>query len=221
MKASQEDQIIELISSSDENNNRSPMIKMNKHEIVQYQVFIDEEIGEPKKYRDLISALYSAGSNDVFNIIINSIGGYLSSTLAIIEAIKTTNATVVAILTGDCHSAASIIALHCHNIIVTDSATMMIHTVQLGYGGNMHSVQRHADFSTKTSNELLHSTYEGFLTDKEMLDVRTGVELWLDSKEIKKHLNNKMKFLEEKLSKKNSKKPSRKTDLSDLDDSTS
>jgi len=199
--------IIELLTNGGDHEERSSMIKSQKQEITQYQVFIDEEIGEPKKYRDLISSLYAAGPHDVFNIMINSVGGYLSSTSAIIEAIKSTEATVVAVLTGECHSAASIIALHCHNIVVTDSATMMIHTVQLGYGGNTHSVQRHADFSTKTANKLLDSTYIGFLSDKELADIKTGVEIWLDNKEIKKRLGNKLKLMQSKSEKVKPTKP--------------
>ena len=67
--------IIELITGGEEmQQQHSPMIKSQKQEITQYQVFIDEEIGEPKKYRDLISSLYAAGPHDIFNIMICSIG---------------------------------------------------------------------------------------------------------------------------------------------------
>ena len=47
-----------------------------------YTVFIDEDIIEPKHYRELLSLLFNASENDHINFMINSGGGNLSTALA-------------------------------------------------------------------------------------------------------------------------------------------
>ena len=121
-------------------------IKSNRQEMFSHMVSFDKEIGEPHLYRDLIHLLYMADDNVEFNLLLNSPGGNLSAAMAIIEAIKNTEAMVRAVIIHECHSAASIIALNCHEIVVTDTAHMMIHTASYGSCGNTHGIQRHVDF---------------------------------------------------------------------------
>jgi ATP-dependent protease ClpP protease subunit len=179
--------LLELLSIEPQEQ-RAGMIKTQKQEMFLHQVFLDEDIGAPSKYRELISALYSASEMDVFNLIINSSGGAAASCGAIVEAIQGTDATVRAVLLGDCHSAASIIALNCDEVIVSDSATMMIHTASFGTSGNTHLVKGYVDFSHKVINKLLDKTYTGFLSEQELNNVKMGHEVWLDSEEIGQRL---------------------------------
>ena len=185
---------MELLSV-DSQEDTSSIIKTQKHEMNVHQVFIDEEIGPPNKYRELISMLYMASQTDTFIFYINSPGGELDSASAIIEAILVTEATVNAILIGQCFSAASFIALNCDDVIVTDSAEMMIHTAQFSAGGNTHSIKGSVDFSHKVINKMLDKTYTGFLTEQEIDSVKKGQEIWLDSEDIKKRLNFKLEHL--------------------------
>ena len=138
--------------------------------------------------------MLNAEEYDQFVIIINSVGGELSTACSIIEAIKSTDAMVRCVIVGECHSAASIIALNCHNIMVTDSATMMVHTANFASMGSTGQIKSHVDFSSKRIRSLLESTYDGFLTKEEMSDLHKGVEHWFDSKEIAKRLGNRIKI---------------------------
>lgn len=185
------DQIIEIVESSPS----SSMIKVSKHEIYSYTVFLDEDIGEPKKYRDLIHQLYTTSDNDEYNLVINSDGGDLSSALAIVEAIKNSESLVRAVITGKCHSAASIIALNCHEIVVTDSACMMTHTATYGSHGQVHNVKSHTDFSTTFIHKILDTTYSGFLTGPELTDLKKGVDVWLQADDIRKRLDSRVKWM--------------------------
>lgn len=171
-------------------------IKTTKQEMCNYKVFLDEEIGEPSKYRDLINLLYMGTEVDQFNLFINSMGGNLASALAIVEAIKGCDGIVRAIINGECHSAASIIALNCHEIVVTEAAHSLIHTASYGTGGNAHMVKKHVDFSSAHIRKILKNTYEGFLTEDEFRDMEHGIEFWFDSTQIKSRLNARFKFLE-------------------------
>lgn len=173
-------------------------ITTTKQEMFSHLVKFDEDIGSPSKYRGLIDLLYMADESAEFNFFINSSGGGLSASMAIIEGIKECSGLVRAIITGEAHSAASIIALHCHEIIVTDSAHMMIHTANYGSQGNTHMVQNHVDFSSKMINKLITASYEGFLSPSELVEVSKGIEFWFDAEQIRTRLEARKAFLQAK-----------------------
>ena len=50
-----------------EEDHQSSIIRTIKQEINSHQIFLDDEIGEPKKYRDLINLLYVCSENTEFN----------------------------------------------------------------------------------------------------------------------------------------------------------
>lgn len=162
-----------------------------------YDVSLDTEIGEPQEYREFISCLFNANEEDTFNIFINSPGGNLNTCLAIIEGLKNTNASVTAILLGECHSAASMIAMYCHDVAVLDSAHMMVHTANYGTVGSTGNVKAYTDFTTKQVEGLLDTTYEWFLEKEEIEKVKLGVEIWLDSSDIRSRFERRLaKFTE-------------------------
>lgn len=195
------EQIIELIQSA-ESERDSAMIRTQKQEMKLHTVFFDEEIGKPSKYRDLIHLLFQADEYDQFIFIMNSPGGYWSSTIAIIEAIKATEANVRAIVVGECHSGASMITLNCHNIVITDSATMLVHVASYGTEGQTGNVQAHVNFASKHIRALIDKTYLGFMNPEEISDLYKGLEFWFDSKDIQKRLQSKIKFTETSAEKK-------------------
>lgn len=178
-----------------ETQEQSSMFRTTKQEVYSHQVFLDEDIGPPSKYRDLINILYMAGEHDQINILINSCGGYMSTAIAIIEAIKASDAMVRAIIVGECHSAASIIAMNCHEIVVTDSAYSMVHTANYGAGGSTQNVKSHTDFSTKFINSIIDQTYKGFMNDEEIVDLKKGVEFWFDCEQIRERLETRLEYL--------------------------
>lgn len=166
-----------------------------------HEVYIDDYIEEPHKYRQLISLLMNAPENDQINIYINSGGGNLDSAGAIINGIQCANANVTGILMGACHSAASIITMYCHTVHVFDSAYMMVHTASFGSSGNTTTIKAHTSFTIKQVEKLLEDAYEGFLDKNELVQVKNGIEIWLDAEEIKKRLKKRYKLLETKAKK--------------------
>jgi ATP-dependent protease ClpP protease subunit len=163
-----------------------------------HEVYIDDYIEEPHKYRQLISLLMNAPENDQINIYINSGGGNLDSCAAIINGIQCANANVTGILMGACHSAASIMTMYCHTVHVFDSAYMMVHTASFGSSGNTTTIKAHTSFTIKQVEKLLEDAYEGFLDKNELVQVKNGIEIWLDAEEIKKRLKKRYKLLETK-----------------------
>jgi len=178
----------------------SSFIKTTKSELYSHQVFFDEDICEPRQYRDLINLLYTCDDGHEFNFFMNTSGGVMATAIAIVEAIKATDAKVRAIIVGDCHSAGSIIALNCHEIIVSDSAMMMCHTASYGTGGNTHNVKAHTDFSTTYVNKLLDGAYTGFLSIQELGELKKGIEMWFNAEEIGKRLESRLAYINKKAS---------------------
>jgi ATP-dependent protease ClpP protease subunit len=160
-----------------------------------HDVFLDNEIDCPDKYRDFLTILFNSDENDSINLFINSSGGSLDSTFAIIEGLKYTQATTTAMLVGPCFSAASMIAMYCDQIVVFDSAYMMIHTAFFESQGSARNVKAHTEFTVKMIEKMLHETYDGFLTSEELEGVKSGVELWFDADQIRNRFQERLKFL--------------------------
>jgi ATP-dependent protease ClpP protease subunit len=169
------------------------------HTIKKYNVFLDSEIGEPSEYRELLTILFNAPPDSLIYLYINCTGGNLDTTLAIVEAIKTCDAKVSAILIGSCHSAASIIALNCDEIIVLDNAYSMVHTASFGSSGNVGTVKSHTEFVIAQIDKLIENTYSGFLNKEELARVKNGNELWFNAEDIRKRLKRKFKHINKKL----------------------
>jgi ATP-dependent protease ClpP protease subunit len=176
-------------------------INTSERSVRHHDVFIDSEVTEPANYRELISLLFNATEGDTFHFFINSNGGNLDSALAIIEGLKNTQGHVIAFIIGACHSAASFIAMYCHEVAVLDNAYSMIHTASFGSAGMTGNVKSHTDFTVRQVEKLLNETYEGFLSKDELTKVKSGVELWFDADEIRHRMENRTKFLQAKLKK--------------------
>lgn len=166
-----------------------------------HDVFLDGDILEPSNYRELLALLFNSGEEDTINIFINSGGGHLDTALAVVEGLKATHAHVTAVLIGACHSAASIISMYCNEVAVLDNAYSMVHTASFGAVGNTGNVKAHTEFTVRQVEKLLNETYEGFLTKEELSKVKSGVELWFDSDEIRNRIESRVKFLQSKMKK--------------------
>lgn len=157
----------------------------------QYTVTIDEAFTEPSYYRGVVSMLMGASEEDTVIFLINSPGGRLSGLLTLLEGVNMTDATTLAVLVGECSSAASMFALHCDQVFVSENATMLCHNVSYGTNGKGSDVLAHVNHVAKTSEKLLRSTYLNFLSEKEILELLNGQEIYLDSDEIKARLEQK------------------------------
>ena len=164
--------------------------------VTTHEVFLDMDIEDPHKYRNLISLLINAQANDRIHLYINSNGGNLDTAIAIINAMLVCQAEITGFIMGACHSAASIITMYCHNVHVFETAYMMIHTASFGNFGNTTTVKTQTDFTVEQVEKLLDDAYKGFLDSKEMKEVKQGIELWYDSEEIRKRLKKRVSALE-------------------------
>lgn len=157
---------------------------------------IDEPFRDPSYYRNVTQAIEELGEDDQVKIRFNSPGGNAWGLITLLNAIKTTDADVVGIIEGECHSAASILALHCKQIIVMPYSTMMIHACSYGTVGKDSDIVSHVTHATEWNRKLIENTYSCFLTQAEIKEVLSGREFWFDADEMQKRFEARVKHLE-------------------------
>jgi ATP-dependent protease ClpP protease subunit len=181
---------------------RTIPIRYNSHVF-----FLDEDIDEPSKYRDITQLLITCSADDVVSIIINSSGGRLDSACQLMEAIDGCAGQVVATVVGAAYSAASMIACVVPECQVTDSAEFMLHTASYGNIGSVPNVKAHTDFTTAQTNKLLDKVYKDFLTPEELTELKSGKEFWFSAEEARRRFKRRDHMRDEALKKELSKKP--------------
>jgi ATP-dependent protease ClpP protease subunit len=167
---------------------RTIPIQLNSH-----LVFIDNDIGSPEMYRDVIHCIATCSENDDVTFLINSNGGRTDSIWQIIEAVKGCRGDVGAAVIGSAYSAASMLACMVPDCTIADSAEFMLHTAHYGSIGTVPNVKGQTDFATRQINKLLDICYTGFLTPKELDELKNGKEFWFDADEsrdrmLKRHI---------------------------------
>lgn len=154
-----------------------------------FDIILDDNIREPAYYRDAFQVFRQAQRGDRINLILNNSGGRLDSAVCFVNLMKETDAEVVAVLEGETHSAASIIALNAHGVEVKPYASMMIHHASFGSGGTVQNVMDHVNFTSKQTERLIRETYQFFLSESELDEVIRNREIWLTDEEIGERLD--------------------------------
>lgn len=163
------------------------IITKNKKISFTYNIFIDDDIIKPSKYRKIYDVIKNATKNDTINFIINTFGGWVDTFVEIYNLMMETKAkTIAEIYTAN--SAGSLLSLSCDEIKVKEFACMMIHTCSCGDYGKLEEVKSSIKFIDKRWNKIMNKIYEGFLSQHEIEQVKNGKDFWLDEKQIKKRL---------------------------------
>ena len=162
-------------------------------------VNIDEPIIQPSYYRMVVNAIDELDENSELVLKISSPGGYLSGLEVLLSAINRTEADTTAVIDGEAHSAASMLALSCNNVVVSPYASMLIHNVSFSSGGKASDITRHVAHVDNTAKILFRDIYTGFLTDEEIEQCFNGIELWLNAELIVERLKKRVELNQAKL----------------------
>lgn len=171
------------------------LIRTITQQIHSHIIFIDDDILAPSNYRDVIHCLATCSENDSVNMLVNSSGGRTDAIWQIIEAMKGCRGEVAVTVIGAAYSAASMLACMADNCYIADSAEFMLHTAHYGSIGTVPNVKGQTDFATRQINRLLDQAYKGFLTDKELEELKNGKEYWFDAEESQKRMVKRYKYL--------------------------
>ena len=171
------------------------LIRTISQQVNTHLVFIDDDITSPSNYRDVIHCLATCSENDSVNLLVNSSGGRTDSIWQIIEAMKGCRGDVSVTVIGAAYSAASMLACMAPECYIAESAEFMLHTAHYGSIGTVPNVKGQTDFATRQINKLLDKAYKGFLTDKELEELKNGKEYWFDAEEAGKRMVRRYKYL--------------------------
>lgn len=167
-------------------------------QINNFRVQLNQAIMDASYYSRIFEMMLDAGENDQITFFISSGGGRVDGLNVLLEGSRLTDAYTTAVLVGSAHSAASIFALNCDEVIVTDSADMLCHEVTYGTGGKGSDVYSHVLHTKRTSDKLLTETYSGFLDEKQLAALFAGTQIYLTAEEIRECLARKSAYLEAK-----------------------
>jgi ATP-dependent protease ClpP protease subunit len=192
MGKANEEEIVMMMGQQQQQNGLIRTIQQNFNAHI---IFIDDDIGDPPMYRDVIHCLATCSENDTVNFLINSNGGRTDSIWQIIEAMKGCKGDVAATVIGSAYSAASMLACMATECYIADSAEFMLHTAHYGSIGTVPNVKGQTDFATKQINKLLDISYTGFLTPKELEELKNGREWWFNADEARERMLKRQLYL--------------------------
>jgi ATP-dependent protease ClpP protease subunit len=153
-----------------------------------YHFYISDHIEDYKTFLDFINILKTAEEHDRIVIYLNCPGGDLYITIQIINAIRLSRATVVTCMDGQVCSAATLIFLSGHEYIVNKHCSFMIHNYSEGVFGKGNEIISRVKHATDWFKKLTYEIYGGFLTDVEIEGMLEGKDIWLDSDEVLRRL---------------------------------
>lgn len=152
--------------------------------------YINGPIVDVDDYVGLIDTLYMGKPNETIVLHLNTPGGDLNITMQIINAMKTSEADVIAIADGQVASAGSLILFAASSIGVQPYSYVMMHDGGEGLGGKANENLKQAQFTSKLLSTMAHSIYEPFFTKDEIDAVLEGKDMWLTSEEVEERITN-------------------------------
>ena len=162
-------------------------------------VCIDEGVKEASYYRYVSRAISELTEDDTLHFFINSPGGTFSGLSTLPSSMDYSGCNTVAVIQGDCLSAASMLALSCHEVQVSPLASMLVHFVSYGSVGAASHIKAHVDHTQKVTESVFRNIYEGFLTEEEIVScIEQDRQIWLDSEQIIKRLENRLEYFKSK-----------------------
>jgi ATP-dependent Clp protease protease subunit len=158
-------------------------------EQVDYWFYLSTQIGAPCLYTDMIHTIRSAGPSSVIYLCINTPGGRLDTGIQLINAIKSSNATVVGVLDAEASSMGSILLLAADEYIIHDNCRMMFHDFSGGTSNGKGNEQiKELTAAIQLYNKLLKSICVPFLSTDEVERIIKGEDFWMDSDQIRERL---------------------------------
>lgn len=144
-----------------------------------------ERVESTTSQRYFIEHLADVKPGDVVNLYINSMGGSVKEALGIYNLLRRCGATVNAYIDGFAASAASVIAMAAHRVVMPKNTTMMVHNAAWGVYGNSAALRKSAD-DLDILNAAMLQSYVVKAGDKltmEKLEELTDGETWLSAED--------------------------------------
>jgi ATP-dependent protease ClpP protease subunit len=161
------------------------------------RVRFSDMIEEPEKYDKMLSRISDLDESDEIELVLNTTGGSLEGCLAIIDAIRRTDAHVHISVPNRAYSAGSAILMWADSADIGPYSRVMIHAYSGGHVGKSNEIEADFEFNRDFIHSFFIETYSGFLSDDEIQSVFKGEDLWFSAEEIKDRLTKRFEFVRE------------------------
>lgn len=159
------------------------------HEVREYgHFYLTSDIGEADEFIGLFNWLQKATEDDTMYLHINSTGGDLYTCLQIINAIRTSEATVVGMAEGACMSAASFIFLACDEQHIMPYAEFMFHDASMTSQGKAGERFEELGSFRKLYDLMIEDMYSRVLTEQEIERLKDGKDYYFLAEDMMKRL---------------------------------
>jgi len=167
-----------------------------------HHFYISEGIGAPDKYIDMIHKIRMAGPEETVCIHLNSPGGSIDTGVQIINAMRASQANIVASVESESCSLATMIFLAADEMVVHDDCIMMFHNFTAGAYGKGHELKANVKGVSDWIEAFMRRLYVPFLSEKEFDRLLKGEDFWMQSDEIRDRLQKMVTAMERDLKKK-------------------
>ena len=162
-----------------------------------HEFYICGEIYSPECYIDMFDSIRHARYDDIVKIYVNSYGGDLFSGIQFLRVISESEATIIVSIEGACMSAATLLFLAADEVEITPNSSVMIHNYSSGAMGKGNEMLSQVQHERKWSEKLFNEVYEDFLSPIEIKSVLDGKDIWLDSDDVLKRMQNRTSIRQE------------------------
>lgn len=142
------------------------------------EVYVLGEIGDPEDYEEDFRLIRSLGEGDELTIIINSVGGNLSTTLMFMNLIRESKADIITKCCGEASSGGLYILLTGDTIEVDPMARLLMHTCSYEGWGTPLDHARVSTFKTNHMKVVLENLCEGLYSAEEISRILKGEDLY-------------------------------------------
>lgn len=153
-----------------------------------HHFYLTQALGSPEEYVDMIHQLKTCGVNDIAYIYLNTPGGYVTTGIQIINAMRNCPAKVVTVLESEAHSMGTFIFLAGDEFVVHDNCRMMFHNFSSGMYGKGNELGQQLESTLQWFNDLANDYYIPFLSVEEVARIMKGEDLWICSADIRTRL---------------------------------
>ena len=178
-----------------------------------YEADLYGYIEEPSQFSNIISVLGIMKEQDTFVLNLQSGGGNLDASDAILHAMYKCLGHIHVVATGNCSSAATLILLSADSYELSNGFNALLHGGSLGSGGTYSEYRQQTAFFNKFMEKTLREAYVGFLTEAEMDSMLDGRDIILDAEGWQERYDKRNEYFKNLME-----QPEQKSDIS-LEDS--
>lgn len=166
--------------------NKKATIRANTYTSTHFQIQVVGGIEEAQHYLEEFEVIRNAGEHDTVHIHLNTPGGDIYTGAQFRSVLRSCPAPTVAHLESGCHSAGTLLALSCDDLIVHDDAFMLVHNYSGGAYGKGDDLLKYVSETDKWIKQLMRTTYNYFLTEEEIeMVVFKNDDIYLSAPQIR------------------------------------